>query len=84
MHQHPQSKRVIGIGHREGGLYALVELRIPDVAASTVDLSSFHITAKSSNFYLWHSRLGHVSASRLKFLVSKGSLGQIKPHDIRL
>lgn len=80
--QDPRSKRVIGIGRREGGLYGLVELRIPDVAASTGDLSSFHLTANSSNFYLWHSRLGHVSAYRLKFLASKGSLGQIKPHDI--
>lgn len=57
-------------------------LRIPEVAASSVDLSSFQLNESSSSFYLWHSRLGHVSAPRLKYLVSKGSLGNLHCHDI--
>ena len=32
----------------------------------------------SSSFYLWHSRLGHVSASRLKYLASTGALGKLQ------
>ena len=40
------------------------------VVAATVDLSSFHLNPSSSSFYLWHSRLRHVSSSRLRFLAS--------------
>ena len=58
------------------------ELRVSDVAASSVDLSSFRLSHSSSDFYLWHSRLGHVSASRLQFLASTGALGQLKTCDI--
>ncbi|KAE9596296.1 putative transcription factor interactor and regulator CCHC(Zn) family [Lupinus albus] len=61
----PQSKRLIGTGHRQGGLYILDELKLPHVAAPTVDLSSFRLNLSSSKFYLWHSRLGHVSSPRL-------------------
>jgi hypothetical protein len=43
---------------------------VPAVAATTVDLSSFRLSPSSSSFYLWHSRLGHVSSSRLRFLTS--------------
>lgn len=80
--QDPQSKKLIGTGRRQGGLYVLDKLIIPDVAASGVNLSSFHLNSSSSSFYLWHSRLGHVSAPRLKYLVSKGSLGSLHSHDI--
>ncbi|KAH6833288.1 glucan synthase-like 12 [Perilla frutescens var. hirtella] len=31
---------------------------------------SFHLSPSSSDFYLWHSRIGHVSSSRLNYLVS--------------
>ena len=80
--QDPQSKKLIGTGHRKGGLYVLDELKVPVVAASTPDLSSFCLNKDSSSFYLWHSRLGHVSAPRLKFLASKGCLGNLHAHDI--
>ena len=36
----------------------------------------------SSEFYLWHSRLGHVSVSRLNFLASSGVLGHLNSCDI--
>jgi len=47
-----------------------------------MDLSSFRLSSSSSPFYLWHSRLGHVSTYRLKFLVSTGVLGTLECHDI--
>ncbi|KAH6834928.1 hypothetical protein C2S53_007300 [Perilla frutescens var. hirtella] len=70
------SKRRIGTGHRQGGLYIMDDLQVPDVAASSVDLSGFHLSPSSSDFYLWHSRLGHVSSSHLNYLISIGSLGK--------
>lgn len=80
--QDPRSQKVIGTGRRQGGLYVLDQLNVSHVAASSVDLSSFRLSRSSSVFYLWHSRLGHVSASRLKFLVSTGALGNLDSHDI--
>ena len=77
-----RSQKVIGIGRRLGELYVLEQLHLADVAASSVDLSSFRLSHSSSVFYLWHSRLGHVSASRLQFLVSTGVLGSLKTDDI--
>ncbi|KAL5804174.1 hypothetical protein ACOSQ3_030974 [Xanthoceras sorbifolium] len=79
-----QSKKLIGIGHRSGGLYVLDELKLPVFAAPSVDLSSFRLCPSSSSFYLWHSRLGHVSASRLRFLASMGTLRNLQTHDISL
>jgi len=49
---------------------------------TTVDLSSFHLSLSSSSFYLWHSHLGHVSSSRLRFLASTRALGNLKTCDI--
>ena len=83
--QDPQSKRLIGTGRRKrGGLYILDDLHVPSytAAAAAVDLSSYHLTSTSSKYYLWHSRLGHISGSRLKFLNSSGILGDLNPHDI--
>jgi hypothetical protein len=62
----------------------LDELKVPVVvaAAATVDLSSFCLSLSSSSFYLWHSRLGHVLSSRLRFLASTGALGNLKTYDI--
>ena len=41
---------VIGIGRKQGGLYVLDELKVSDVAASSVDLSSFRLSHLSSDF----------------------------------
>ena len=45
--------------------------------AAIVDLSYFCLSHSSSSFYLWHSCLGHVSFSRLKFLVSTRAIGKL-------
>ena len=45
---------------------------------TTVDLSFFCLSVSSSSFYLWHSRLGHVSSSSWRFLASIGALGNLK------
>ncbi|TXG48946.1 hypothetical protein EZV62_024821 [Acer yangbiense] len=68
------SMKLIGTGRKEGGLYVLEELHVPIVAASSIDLSSFKLNSKSSIFYLWHSRLGHVSSPHLRYLVSFGTI----------
>jgi len=69
-----QSQKLIGTGRRENELYILDKLKIPvtaaAAAATTVDLSSFRLSLSFSSFYLWHSHLGHVSSSRLRFLAS--------------
>ena len=65
----------------ENGLHILDELKVSVVvatAATTVDLSSFRLSPSSSSFYLWHSHLGNVSSSRLRFLASTGALGNLK------
>jgi len=50
----------------------LDELKVPvaTIAATTVDFSSFRLSPSSSSFFLWHSSLGHVSSSCLRFLAS--------------
>ena len=52
--------------------------------AATIDLSSFRLSPFSFIFYLWHSRLDHVSFSRLKFLVSIRALEKLQTHDVFL
>jgi hypothetical protein len=70
-----QSQKLIEIGRRENRLYILDELKVPVVAAATtVDLSFFRLSNSSSSFYLWHSCLGYVSSSRLRFLASVRAL----------
>jgi len=40
------------------------------------------LSPSSFSFYLWHSRLGHVLSSHLRFLASTGALGNLKTCDI--
>ena len=80
--QDPQSQKLIGIGRRQGGLYILDKLTVLVVAAFSVDLSSFRLSSLSFSFYLWHSRIGHVSASHLKYLVFTRKLGDLQTYDI--
>jgi hypothetical protein len=66
---------LIGTGRRENELYILNELKVSvvTVVAATIDLSFFRLSPSSSSFYLWHSRLGHVLSSHLRFFSSTGA-----------
>ena len=65
------------------GLYILGQFFFPPPVAASIDSSSFELSHASSPFYLWHSRLGHVSSSRLQFMIKKGLLdSNVSFHDI--
>jgi len=69
-----QSQKMIRTGRKENELYILDELKVSvaasAVATTIVDLPSFLLSPSSSSFYLWHSRLGRVLSSHLRFLAS--------------
>ena len=79
-----QSKKLIGKCHRENIKYILDELKMSVIiaAANSVDPSSFRFSSSSSSFYLWHSYLGYVLSSCLRFLVFIGALGNLQTCDI--
>lgn len=79
--QNPLSKKLIGRGRRQGDSMCWMSWNYL-VASSGVDLSSFGMSHSSSKFYLWHSRLGHVSGSRLKYLASTGEFEKLDSHNI--
>jgi len=62
----------------------LDELKVSVAAAATttVDLFSFRSSPSSLSFYLWHSRLGYVSSSHLRFLAFIGALENLQTCDI--
>lgn len=66
-------RQILGIGRKHRRLFELSHLLIPHTS-STVALiaSSVASTYAMSSFHLGHCRLGHVSFSRLKTLVSSG------------
>ena len=80
------SKKQIGIGQREGLLYLLNSLHLPAAQSTTTlsyESSLQNLMSRSSLFHLWHSRLGHVSSSRLQFMIRKKMLNSsIKVNDI--
>ena len=65
--QDPKTGQTLGIGRKHGRLYELISLRIPSQSTPPTPIAS---SAKGS-LELWHSRLGHVSLSRLRPLASK-------------
>jgi len=73
-----QSQKLIVIGRRKRGIYILDELKVSVVAASSFDLSFFRLSLFSFSFYLWHSHLGYISPSCLRFLASVGDLKNLK------
>jgi len=62
-------------------VFALNQLKELIFRASCVNLSSFRLSSSSTTFYLWHSCLGHIYASRLNFLASTGVLGSLDNHN---
>ncbi|CAL5391624.1 unnamed protein product [Camellia sinensis] len=75
------SKQQIGIGRRVGDLYVVGSLHLP-MATSPIIFSSFQLDSLSIPFYLWHSRLGHLSVDRLWFLAQSGILGKVSSSEL--
>lgn len=76
----------VGIDLVSTSIMYMDAIRLLDTATltsnSTINLSFFHLNLSSSKFYLWCSRLGHVSETILKYLTSIGVLEKFKIHDI--
>ncbi|CAL5322797.1 unnamed protein product [Camellia sinensis] len=70
------SKQQIGTGRRVGDLYVVESLHLPLTTSPTV-FSSFQLDSLSNPFYLWHSRLRHLSTDRLRSLAQSGVLGKV-------
>ncbi|XP_028115862.1 uncharacterized protein LOC114313654 [Camellia sinensis] len=60
----PQTGQTIGIDHKHGRLYELIQLHLPN----SPQIATLAPASSLSPFHLWHCRLGHISASRLKSL----------------
>ncbi|XP_028067417.1 receptor-like protein 15 [Camellia sinensis] len=72
------SKQQIGTSRRIGDLYVVESLHLP-IATSLTAFSSFQLNSLSSPFYLWHSRLGHLSADCLRSLAQSVYLTVTRP-----
>ncbi|KAF5956478.1 hypothetical protein HYC85_003703 [Camellia sinensis] len=75
----PRSR--LGSVRRVGDLYVVESLHLP-LSTSPAALSSFQLNSQSSQFYLWHSRLGHLSVDRLRSLAKSGFLGNVSSSQI--
>ena len=67
--QDPQTEKIIRTGRKVGHLFELVSLKVPSVAVTRC--------ATLVSPELWHSRLSHVSFSRLRSLISSGVLAHV-------
>ncbi|GJZ24032.1 hypothetical protein Tco_0561491 [Tanacetum coccineum] len=73
----PKTQKVVGTSHRKGDLYVLDHFRdIHDTTSSSMYLSSFWLNHSSSAFYLWHSRLGHVTTTFAIFPSDKSGVSR--------
>ena len=71
--QDPQTGQLIGTARKIGRLFGLSSLNLPlTVSAATPSRSP------STTLSLWHSRLGHASASRIHSLATSGQLRSVK------
>jgi hypothetical protein len=83
-----QSQKLIGTGRRENELYILDELKVSiataaaAAATTTINLYFFRLSPSSSIFYLWYSRLSHVSSSRLRFMTSIRALENLQMYGV--
>jgi hypothetical protein len=69
--QDPRTNQTLGTGRRIGRMFELSFLCLPTTSISAA------ASLSSPSLALWHSRLGHASASRIQVLVSKGLLGSV-------
>ncbi|GMP23627.1 hypothetical protein CsSME_00001157 [Camellia sinensis var. sinensis] len=76
-----RTRQTLGIGRKQGRLYELIHLHVPDSSQITAPTTA--TTAPPlSHFQLWHYRLGHLSVGRLKSLISSGHLGTVVEDDL--
>lgn len=81
--QDPRTGLQNGNGRRVDGLYELESLCMRHFSTlASPDLSFFRFGCDPFIFYLWHSRLGHLSKTGLEKLFSTGALGPVKSCDI--
>ena len=66
--------KLVGTGHKVGRLFILETLEV----SKSINARLAASVLESSSFSLWHSRLGHISMPRLKYLLSSGKLGPVK------
>ncbi|CAL9017369.1 unnamed protein product [Prunus brigantina] len=69
------TKKQIGTGRKVGRLYAVDKLHIPCSPITSLFASP---TPTCTPFMSWHSRLGHISFSRLRYMFNKRLLDQSK------
>jgi hypothetical protein len=69
--QDPRTNQTLGTERRIGRMFKLSSLRLPTASISAA------VSLSLSSLALWHSRLGHASASRVQLLASKGLLGSV-------
>lgn len=69
------TKKQIGTGHKVGRLYAVDKLHIPCSPITSLFATP---TPTCTPFMSWHSRLGHISFSRLRYMFNKRLLDQSK------
>uniref|UniRef100_A0A2N9HTM0 Integrase catalytic domain-containing protein n=1 Tax=Fagus sylvatica TaxID=28930 RepID=A0A2N9HTM0_FAGSY len=69
--QDSRTGQIVGTARKVGRLFGLTSLHFPSSSVSVP------VIATSASIELWHSRLGHVSLSRIQTLVSRGLLGSV-------
>lgn len=70
--------KLVGIGRRVGWLYLLQSLALSAESKSHVVAATPTAPVSIYPFMSWHSRLGHVSFSRLSYMINKGLLGDTR------
>ncbi|XP_026384817.1 uncharacterized protein LOC113280406 [Papaver somniferum] len=72
----PRTEKLVGIGRRVGRLYLLETLIVPKQSKNELTVAASNsLPSTVSPFMSWHSKLGHVSFSRLTYMINKGLLG---------
>ena len=71
--QDSQTGQIVGTARKVGRLFELIFLHLPSSHLSASAISG----QSTSSLALWHSRHSHTSISRVKQLVSRGSLGSV-------
>lgn len=71
--QDPKSGEILGTGRRVGRLFEAISLSVSPKVQSKEPYAAVVVSQD-----IWHSRLGHISSSRLNSLISSGVLGSVQ------